>query len=363
MKDDGGSAPNFSGLLRRLEYFVVVADELHLGRAAQRCQVSQPTLSHQMKVLEEELGAKLLSRGSRRMSLTPPGEALQEEAPLLLQRTYAIRARIKDAAAGHRRPIRVAFSLSGHALLQREMVAEFRARNTAPVSVESGWSERNIGLVRAGQVDFAFVRPPVEADDLRLSVVGDSEIVKVLPGSEAAGRAAEGKTDQDLPLLMWPRPQAPGLYDTVLDAIRRERSPQVAWEEPDYINLAAAVGSGAGMSYMDRGIAEWLSLSADLRVRPLAPPGLRTDIAVVWRHDQELAARFIAACRRVGSAPGADLGSLVRRATGAVVRGAQAPPPLRTASADAARAAAGHRDRPAHQDTGHAPVPRPRARP
>ncbi|WP_367130774.1 MULTISPECIES: LysR family transcriptional regulator [Streptomyces] len=326
MRGDQEPLLSLSGLLRRLEYFVVVADELHLGRAAQRCGVSQPTLSHQLKVLEKELGAQLLRRDSRRMSLTPPGRALQEEAPQLLQRTYSIKARIREAAAGPGRPVRVAFSRSGHALRQREMVAEFRARNALPVSVESGWSERNIEQVRAGKADFAFVRPPVEADGLRMAVVGEVELVQLLPGGSVSGRAAEGRpaagdlppaedlsSAGDLPLILWPRSQAPGLHDKILGIARQERSPQgpppyVAWEEPDYINVAAAVASGAGVSYMDRDIAEWMSLSLDLRLRPLGAPGPRTDVAVVWREDQDpgLASRFVEACCGVGFPGGAE---------------------------------------------------------
>ncbi|MFH8790674.1 LysR family transcriptional regulator [Streptomyces roseoverticillatus] len=321
MRGDQEPLLSLSGLLRRLEYFVVVADELHLGRAAQRCGVSQPTLSHQLKVLEKELGAQLLSRDSRRMSLTPPGRALQEEAPQLLQRTYSIKARIREAAAGPGRPVRVAFSRSGHALRQREMVAEFRARDALPVSVESGWSARNIEQVRAGRVDFAFVRPPIEADDLRMAVVGEVELVELLPGEGASGRTEEDRAAGDLPLIMWPRSLAPGLHDKILTIVGQERSPRglppyVAWEEPDYINVAAAVASGAGMSYMDRDIAEWMSLSLDLRMRPLGAPGPRTDVAVVWREDQDpgLASRFVAACCGVGQPGGteAECGCLVQ---------------------------------------------------
>ncbi|MFI0982937.1 LysR family transcriptional regulator [Streptomyces sp. NPDC021093] len=305
--------PNLSGLLRRLEYFVAVADELHLGRAARRCQVTQPTLSHQMTVLEEELGAVLLSRSSRPMTLTPAGRTLREEAPRLLQHTYTVKERVRDVDAGRRSPVRVAFSRSGIALYQRQMVTEFSTRDAVPVSVESGWSERNLSLVRTGQVDFAFVRPPVDADDLRLSVVGETELVEVHPRtpgptrnlSRAAGRAANSSPPQLPPLLLWPRALAPGLHDAILSIARRRGHPtKVAREEPDYVNLAAAVASGAGMTYMDRSIAEWASLSADLDIRPLGPPGPRTEIAVVWRDDQDedLAARFVATCRRVGSA-------------------------------------------------------------
>ncbi|WP_372409137.1 LysR family transcriptional regulator [Streptomyces luteireticuli] len=286
-----------SGLLRRLEYFVVVADELHLGRAALRCGVSQPTLSHQMKVLEQELGAQLLSRDNRRLSLTLPGEELREEAPGLLRRTYAIRGRIKDAAAGRARPVRVAFSGSGHALRQREMVAEFRAREGVPVSVESGWSARNAELVRAGRVDLAFVRPPLGADGLCVTVVGEEELVQLRPGGASPA-------DADLPLVMWPRPLAPGLHDRIMDVARQDGgSSRPLREEPDDVNVAAAVASGAGVAYLDRGVAEWLGRGADLRIRPLGPPAPRTEIAVVRRAgpDEDVALRFVAACRRIGN--------------------------------------------------------------
>ncbi|MBH1935506.1 LysR family transcriptional regulator [Streptomyces sp. AV19] len=300
--DDGSSPVVLSGLLRRLEYFVVVADELHLGRAARRCGVSQPTLSHQMKVLEQELGVELLRRDSRRLSLTPQGGALREEAPGLLERTYSIKGRIRDAAARHVRPVRVAFSGSGHALRQREMVAEFRARDGVPVSVESGWSARNVELVRTGRVDLAFVRPPLEAheaDGLRMAVVGEAELVQLRPGSAAPAGT-------DLPLVMWPRPLAPGLHDRIVEAARRDgRSPRLLREEPDDVNVAAAVASGAGVAYVDRGVAEWLSRGADVGVRALGTPAPRTEIAVAWRDglDEDVALRFAAACRRIGCAP------------------------------------------------------------
>ena len=76
---------NVSGLsLRDLEYAVAVAEENHFGRAAERCNVSQPTLSVQVRKLEEALGLVLFERGNRRVMLTPAGQSIVRQARTVL---------------------------------------------------------------------------------------------------------------------------------------------------------------------------------------------------------------------------------------------------------------------------------------
>lgn len=287
-----------SGLLRRLEYFLAVAEESHLGRAAERCHVTQPTLSQQIKVLEKELDTRLLQRSPAGVSLTAAGEVLRDEAPHLLGHIHSIRTKLKATSSGWRNLVRVAFSRAGHALGQRAMVAEFRREHPAlNVTVESGWSEGNVRLVRAREADFAFVRPPIEADDLHLHTVGYSEIVMLAP---ALFRRPAGPDPADLPLIMWPRDQAPGHYDHILRVISREGFGDVVREEPDYANVASAVAVGEGISFMDRGIAEWLTHSEDTRIVRLRSPAAHAQLGVVCRRDQDsdLTTRFVQACCR-----------------------------------------------------------------
>src|SRR5512143_3734907 len=94
--------------LRDLRYLVALADERHFGRAAQRCHVSQPTLSAQLRKLEEYLGVALVERQPRRVSLTPTGERVVERARRALLEADAIvdlARQDRDPLAG---PLRVA---------------------------------------------------------------------------------------------------------------------------------------------------------------------------------------------------------------------------------------------------------------
>jgi LysR family hydrogen peroxide-inducible transcriptional activator len=76
--------------IRDLKYFIAVAETLHFGKAADRCFVSQPTLSGQIKKLEEELGVALFERSNRSVSITQIGEQLLQHAKLLLEQADAI---------------------------------------------------------------------------------------------------------------------------------------------------------------------------------------------------------------------------------------------------------------------------------
>lgn len=87
-------------LFRQLEYFISVAEEQHFGRAAQKCHVSQPTLSASIAKLERELDVKLIERGHSFVGLTPEGERLLTWAKQMLREHAALKAEFSAMRSG-----------------------------------------------------------------------------------------------------------------------------------------------------------------------------------------------------------------------------------------------------------------------
>ena len=105
--------------VRLLRSFVVLAETLHFGRAAERLHISQPTLSQQIGRLERQLGVTLLDRSSRRVALSAAGTAVLEHARAAVAAAEAVDAIAREHANGRRGPLRLGFSPGVHYLAHR----------------------------------------------------------------------------------------------------------------------------------------------------------------------------------------------------------------------------------------------------
>ncbi|WP_026196898.1 LysR family transcriptional regulator [Sciscionella marina] len=153
--------------LRLMRYFVAVADELHLGRAAARLHISQPSLSVQIRKLEHQLGARLLERDSRHVTLTRAGMVFREEAERLLTGAERLAARTREAAFnGGNGSLIVGFQANAAAELTPKILAAFQTRfPRVQVEMRSyDFADPYVGLAN-GSTDVAFVRPPVLVQD------------------------------------------------------------------------------------------------------------------------------------------------------------------------------------------------------
>ncbi|OLZ66457.1 LysR family transcriptional regulator [Streptomyces sp. IMTB 2501] len=181
--------------LRKVRYFVAVAELLHFGRAAERLHIAQPVLSRQIRALEKDLGAELFLRDSHGVTLTDAGSQLLDDAQQLLAIARGARRRVQRAAHGHRRLL-VGFRAGvvvTHAL--RAFAAAHPDVETNARRVEWDDQER---LILDGTVDIAYVRRPVREDGLELRPLYSETRVAMLPdGHRLAGKPELSLADLD----------------------------------------------------------------------------------------------------------------------------------------------------------------------
>jgi DNA-binding transcriptional LysR family regulator len=146
---------------RLLRYFVAVAEEGTLTRAAERLFVSQPALTKQVRQLETQLGVQLFTRSKTGMTLTEPGQALLAQTPALLTGWDQAVHDTKSAAARAARVLRVGFLASAANEATQDIVAAFTIRHPGwRIDLrQASWSNPSAGLAD-GEVDAAFVRLP-----------------------------------------------------------------------------------------------------------------------------------------------------------------------------------------------------------
>jgi DNA-binding transcriptional LysR family regulator len=186
--------------LRKLRYFVAVADRLHFGRAADELHIAQPVLSRQIRALEQDLGTPLLTRDSHGVALTDAGRQLLTDAGPLLASAHAVRRRVTVAARGSQR-LMVGFR-AGVAVTPA--VREFATRHPdVLVDVQRIEWDDQATMLLDGRIDVGYVRLPIDETGLRVTPLYTEPRVAVLPaGHRFAGK--EHITEADLagePLL------------------------------------------------------------------------------------------------------------------------------------------------------------------
>lgn len=205
IKEEGPRAMSGNGLeIRELECFLVLAEELHFGRAGERLYISQSRVSQLLAALERRIGARLLERTSRRVSLTTLGERFMAELRPSYAELAAVVARARDAARGVEGTLRIGFQGTADDRLMRA-IEVFQERHPACATeiVEIPFADP-FGAVREGEVDAGIVLLPVAEPDLVLGPVFSSErqTVAVSVRHAFAGRPSLAAAElADTPLI------------------------------------------------------------------------------------------------------------------------------------------------------------------
>src|SRR5262245_4771668 len=240
--------------LRQLNSFVVVAEEMNVGRAATRLHLTQPSLSRQIAALEHDLGVELFARVRRRFVLTAAGETFLAEARDLLRRSdEAVRA-AQRTQRGELGTLRLRFVQSATFEALPRILGAFRdAYPEVVLDLESFTTLRQIEALRDGRIDVGLLRPSSPGSlrsgrgvtaGLASRAVSEDPLVAVLPARHRLARRKRIRLAElaDEPFVFYSRPSGPAVHDTIVGFCRAAGyAPRIEQEAADVNTIISLV--------------------------------------------------------------------------------------------------------------------------
>ena len=280
--------------LRHLRYFVVVGEEEHFGRAAERLNVVQPAITRQVRQLEEEIGYALFERLKKGVRLTEAGRSFLEEAKQLLSELERGIDRTRLVAQGKVGRLRVGFAETAtYSGELPSILREFRAR-WPDVRLELFPSSSVVASeqLREQKVDVGFVYLlPTDLRELKSCRIGTEQWVLALPRAHplAKSKRVTLAALRGEPFVWFPRAAGPLLYDSVLAACYTAGvTLNIVQEANSPTTMLSLVAGGIGLSFT---IASAARTKPDTVVlREIEGLRIKIDFFAIWRDDNKLPA-------------------------------------------------------------------------
>lgn len=272
--------------LTDMRYLIALARERHFARAAERCNISQPTLSVAIKKMEGELGAALFERSSAELRLTPLGERIVEQATRVIEEAV----RLDEIAAQGRDPLKgslrigVIYTIAPY-LLPKLVPALHQRAPDMPLFLKEDFTINLLAALKAGELDVLVLALPVLSPGIVTQTLYEEPFRVLVPRDhpwEAAPDAREIVPDQMLMLG-----QGNCFRDQILEAcpqLNEPRGLERAVEGGSLETLRHMVASGAGVAIMPSTAADPLIDREPLvRVLAFAEPSPKRTVGLAWR--------------------------------------------------------------------------------
>ena len=268
--------------LRTLYYFVAVAEELNITRAAERLCISQPPLSSQIKNLENELNTTLFIRGKRHLQLTDSGKLLYRRAKEILSLADKATTEIISMSSGMTGTISIGLVEGSAPDIAANWISEFRASHPKiRFRVKDGNSDELISMLRSGLINLAVITSPCDNTLLNSFVVGRDPMTAFMskdhPLAQLPGYTLDLAQLKGVPVSV---PSREAIVNMIYKWFKQvDGEPNIVCEMDNYLDVAALAGKNIGVSLFPKTSYVY---NPELVVKEVSNPQMFLEYNFVW---------------------------------------------------------------------------------
>lgn len=275
--------------IRQMKYFLAIAEEGQITAAAKRLNISQPPLSQQLKLLEQELNVTLFNRNSRNLELTEAGIVLQNKSEQMIELMKSTMNELKHLSQGIEGTLSIGTVRSSGITILPNKICEFRKQyENVDFQLWEGDSFRIMELLNNGVVDVGFVREPFNASPYDSIFIKDNlgenlndYFVTIaapeLYDSESNSGSISLRELKNRPLIIHRRYE-----DMIKDACIKEGfEPKIICRNDDTMSSLSWAKAGIGMAVLPL-TASNIVLDANLEIRKITNPSIESRLNLIW---------------------------------------------------------------------------------
>ncbi|OPJ60044.1 LysR family transcriptional regulator [Clostridium oryzae] len=280
--------------LRSLNYFLCIIEEGNISKAAKKLHIAQPPLSHQLKLLEDELGVKLIERNTRSLQITEAGKALAERAKQILNLTENTKKEIKDISQGLQGTLSIGTVSSAGAVILPDIIYQFHQKYPdINFEILDEDTSKIIQLLSSGVVEIGIIRTPFDNDMFETINYAEDPMIAIAKNFEC-----EEEPDvitfeylKEIPLIVQKR------YEKKIRHLCKSYGyePHILCKSNDVRTILMLANIGMGVAIVPKNCLNLIP-NSDLEYVIIDEPNFNIGTSILWSKDRYLsnvAQRFI----------------------------------------------------------------------
>lgn len=273
--------------IKQLTYFLAIVEEGNITKAAERLHIAQPHLTHQLKLIEDELNVKLIERTTRKFQITDAGKRLWNRSRQMVELMESTVKELKDFNEGLQGTLVIGTISSSGGILLPERICSFNKKYpNINFEIRQGSTNEILELLKSGLIEIGVIRTPLNSEIYESISLPSEPMVAAISDSSSWKNNDKSIYIKELankPLLVHRR------YEKmIIDLCNRAGfEPRILCKIEDTRSILLLANTGMGVAILPK---DWIELipNMNLSYKEINEPSLNTNTTIVWMKDQYL---------------------------------------------------------------------------